>query len=203
MKAIPAAVTAGIVLSLVSLPSVASAATNDGASKFDEAQVAIEITARVKERCGISGDAAQAVQNPRIDQPQSLTFPFRIDCNAPFAIGANSLHGGLLKIGDETAARQGFAVLKPYDVSLTVETDGDALRSQPCNSRLLDASGDGQKCAFFGRAPGEGLSSQQRIAPDRNGTVTVRWNGDADENGRRLAAGEYQDVITVVVGVQI
>lgn len=201
MKTILTAVTAGILLSATAAHAAEALVEQGG--EGGNGKVAIEISAKVAERCGISGGAQEAGLAPRIDQAQSLTFPFRIDCNAPFAIGASSLHGGLLKVGDNSAAKQGFAVLKQYDVSLAVETNGDALRSQSCSSRMLDTSGDGKKCELFGRAPGEGLSSQRRIATDRNGTVTVRWNGDDSENGRRLAAGQYQDVITVVVGVHL
>jgi len=171
-------------------------------ARSDGAKVDIEVTARVKERCGISGNTAHNAEGARIDQSTTLTFAFRIDCNAPFAIGASSRHGGLQKVGADPRTANGFATIKPYNVNLVVDTDADTMRSARCASSSLAADGSGRGCEFFGTTAGQGLSSRQRTAIGRDGTVTVQWDNGDIENGRRLAAGQYQDVITVVVGVR-
>lgn len=180
----------------------AAMADDDGIGKSNGSRVDIEVSAKVKERCGISSDASRSTDTARIDQATTLTFAFRIDCNAPFAIGASSRHGGMQKIGADAKSANGFAIVKPYDVNLIVETDADTMRSAKCASNQLAAAGPSKGCDFFGTTAGQGMSSRQRTAIGRDGTVTVHW-GDGDiENGRRLAAGQYQDVITVVVGVR-
>jgi hypothetical protein len=186
--------------SLLSANCAMAAVEHEGDS--GSGQVSVEVAATVTERCGISGDATQLIQMPRIDHAATLVFPFKIDCNAPFAIGASTLHGGLLMTGGESAAAKGFAVVKQYDVSLSVDTDIDTLRSANCSARQLSVEGNGQGCEFFGTTPGQGLSSKRRTAIDRNGLVTVHWNDGDIEHGRRLAAGQFKDVITVVVGVR-
>lgn len=188
-------------LRCLALP-VDAIASIEGDDQSGSAGVSVEVLAQIKGRCGISGDTALLSQVPRIDQAVTLTFPFKIDCNAPFAIGASSLHGGLLKDDGDAAKSRGFAVLKQYQVSLSVETNDDVIRSQKCTSKQLSVDDRARGCEFFGIAPGQGLSSKQRIAIDRNGAVTVLWDSGDGENGRRLAAGHYRDTITVVVGVR-
>lgn len=190
-------------LALVALlaPQSAFAEVTDR-GRSDGAKVDIEVTARVKERCGVSSNATRSTDAARIDQSTTLTFSFKIDCNAPFAIGASSRHGGLQKVGADPRTTNGFAIVKPYDVNLVVETDSDTMRSNRCASTAIAADGSGRGCEFFATAAGQGLSSRHRTAIGRDGTVTVHWGNGDIENGRRLAAGQYQDVITVIVGVR-
>ena len=194
---------APVLLALGALVSSQAAfADVDTMSRSDSAKVDIEVSARVKDRCGVSSNTAHNADVARIDQSTTLTFAFKIDCNAPFAIGASSRHGGLQKVGAAPETSNGFAIVKPYDVNLVVDTDSDTMRSAKCASGLLSASGTGRGCEFFGTTAGQGMSSRQRTAIGRDGTVTVHWNDGDMENGRRLAAGQYQDVITVIVGVR-
>ena len=53
-----------------------------------EDTVRIDVTATIAEHCGISRDASSVDSIvPDLDKAQLLRFPFKIDCNTPFAIG--------------------------------------------------------------------------------------------------------------------
>lgn len=164
-------------------------------------RLAIEVSATVMERCGVNPDRVP-IQSAELDRPQTMNFQFSVDCNAPFVIGVSSQHGGMrlstaTNNQDPTDA-EGFAVEKAYDVALSVSTDDGVLDAGACNSQALTGRGEG--CAFFGAVAGEGMSSGGRTAINREGRLAVSW-AEADA-GPRLAAGTFQDTITVVIGVR-
>lgn len=182
----------------------AAALLGSSAAMADDS-IRIDITATIVERCGISRDASAAdASAPDMDKAQQLRFPFKIDCNTPFAIGVSSQNGALRLSESDSAARSavdgrsadGFANEKAYDVALNVETDGAPMQSDACSSRTL--TGKGGKCAFYGTESGSGLSSGKRTAINRQGALTVSWK--AGDDGVRRAAGSYRDTLTVVVG---
>ena len=80
----------------------------EGAEQAGEGRIQIDVSAQVRGHCGISGNLTKQTEVARIDQSATLTFPFKINCNAPFAIGANSRHGGLLKIDGDADKAKGF-----------------------------------------------------------------------------------------------
>lgn len=179
----------------VALLAAPAAAANDVDT------VTIDVTARVAERCGIvAGSETAPTTVPDMTTAQTLTYGFNIDCNTPFRIGVSSQNGALRltgAAGDRTG--DGFSTEKDYRVGLHVETDGAPLDPEACSSRaLVDGTGD---CAFFGATAGSGLSSDERTAISRHGTITARWAADRGGEVRRVA-GTYQDILTVVIGVR-
>jgi len=182
------------------LGSAPAWASGDGHSSES---LSIDVTARIAERCGISAKRSiDTSKVPDLDTAQVLRFDFNIDCNTPFKIGMSSQNGALRLVGAEgndPVAPDGFSVEKAYRVGLRVDTDADPLAPYTCSSRdLTNAAGN---CPFYGSRPGQGLSSGKRTAIDREGTITVSWPA-IDDTGRRRAAGEYRDTITVVVGAR-
>jgi spore coat protein U-like protein len=165
--------------------------------------LSIAVTATIAPKCGIGPSGAAAGSVPDLEQAQTLNFDFKLDCNSPFAIGVSSQHGALrlkstqnLNAGTDS---QGFSLEKEYQVALSVQTDAGSLEGGSCGSKALkDGTGS---CSFYGVSPGSGLSSGQRTAIDRTGTITVSWPASSGSDPRR-AAGEYQDTITIVVGVK-
>lgn len=170
-----------------------------------EDTVRIDVTATIAEHCGISRDASSVDSIvPDLDKAQLLRFPFKIDCNTPFAIGVSSQNGALRRRENNVDAMRdidgqlsdGFSSEKAYSVSLVVATDGAQMLSENCTSRSL--TGRGGKCEFYGREAGTGMSSGRRTAIRREGAMIVSWVGG--EDSVRRAAGTYQDTLTVVVG---
>ncbi len=179
----------------------ASPALAHGNGGGNNDQLRIEITARIAERCGISPGEGGSNVSGNLENNETLTINFDIDCNTPFRIGVSSENGGLrlatAQRGDTNTDAQGFSIMKRYQVGLQVQTDGGLLDGGTCRSDEL-TSREG-RCNFYGDRPGRGLSSGRRTAIDRTGTLTVSWNAQ-DGEGRRRVAGNYQDTLTIVVG---
>ena len=160
----------------------------------------IEIAATVVDRCGLSAGANPTSAQGNLEQAETLSFNFDLDCNTPFAVGVSSEHGGLrltTATGSALTDDTGFGVQKAYKVALSVNTDSGTLDGGNCMSDQLTSSAG--NCAFYGTTPGSGLSSGQKTAVGQAGTLTVSWNSD-EGAARRHAAGLYKDTLTIVVG---
>jgi hypothetical protein len=163
--------------------------------------VSIDIKARVAERCGIK--AGKHANKPlRIDQAQSFALGFDLDCNTPFRIGISSERGAmrLTTAPDGATDLDGFSIEKPYTIALSMATDSlGNVDAGSCTSRdLLDQQG---ACPFYGHPRGHtGFSpGDHETAIQRQGQILISWAGDDGAAPRRLAAGDYQDILTVEV----
>lgn len=167
----------------------------------------IDIEARIAERCGIAAIGANSKDGGRIDVASTVSFNFRLDCNTPFKIGVAADQGALALVdtGDAQRARsngqtsEGFATRKAYVASLQFATDQDGLvDAGECQSDNLTSKRG--ECDFFGNRPGTGFSAgRNSTAIGRDGSLTVHWQGE-EGDAVRLAAGAYQEVLTIVVG---
>ena len=177
------------------------AAPATAASSRDSDSLTIDVKARIDEQCGIVASGPTSNNGADLSVATTVNYGFTLNCNTPFKIGVSSEHGGLrlTTAASDAVADNGFSVEKPYDVRLRVRTDGEAMQPDDCSSEaLVDRTGD---CAFFGRNPGQGLSSGQRTAINREGTLRVSWPAESNGGPRRVA-GLYQDTLTVVVGAR-
>ena len=183
-------------LCLASVPVLAASPRN-----HSEAVLKVDISAQVVGRCGIEANGARTNDAARIDQPSVITFNFQLDCNTPFRIGLAAKNGGMRLDGAAPGENdaQGFAIVKPYDVALSFGTDqAGQVDAGSCAAAAISAAQPA--CAFYGAAPGAGFSPGELItAIQKDGTLAVSWKGE-DGDTVRLAAGDYRDVITVVVG---
>ena len=188
---VPLIIAASLAVFVLAQPAHAQTAGAD--------TLTVDLAASIAQRCGIKAVGATTLTGASIDRAESYAFDFTLDCNTPFAIGVKSGNGALKLAGSSAidAAGQGFSILKPYAVSLSVQTDNGPLEGGSCASEKL--TGPGQ-CAFYGASSGEGLSSGQRTAIERTGSVGVSWTV-VDGEARR-AAGTYQDTLTIIVGVR-
>lgn len=160
--------------------------------------VAVEVRARVAERCGIAADERTTSSRP-IDEAQQFALAFELDCNTPFRIGVRSRSGAmrLLAAPDGAMDLAGFAVEKPYTVGLSLATDAGLIEAGRCTAgQLLGGAGG---CPFSGEALGGGGLAIAGTVVRQRGTLDVRWAAAGLAEGRRLAAGDYQDVLTVDV----
>lgn len=161
----------------------------------------IDIEASISERCGISALGAKSKDGGRIDTAASVSFNFRLDCNTPFRIGVAAQNGAMQLVLTEPAPTHsdGFATRKAYVAGLAFNTDQDGLvDAGECDSAKLSAAQ--ADCGFYGDRPGAGFSAGRRsTAIGTEGSLTVRWPG-SEADTARLAAGIYEETLTIVVG---
>ena len=194
MKRVRSLAVFGLVLA--SAPAAALAAPDS---------LSIHVTATVAQRCGITaGEHSSAPL--RIDQSQSFALGFDLDCNTPFRIGLSSRRGAMRLIAAPEGATDldGFGIEKSYAVALTVATDslGNVDAGSCMSHDLLDRQGT---CPFFGHPRAQtGFSpGDHETAIQRHGQILISWTGDDGTAARRLAAGDYQDILTVEVAPQL
>lgn len=163
-----------------------------------DSSVDILVSGAIPERCGFARLApAQRSITPDLETAQTLSFSMPLDCNTPFAVGVTAERGALTNITSRPDG-SGYAFSKVYGVRMTLDTSAGAVQSARCASTEIVAGGS---CAFASDQPGRGLGSGGGIAAPGGVTLTIDWPDQAGLS-RRLAAGDYSDTITVVVGAR-
>lgn len=158
--------------------------------------VAIDVVARIKERCGFASGGPVSIAAPRdLESAANFSLAVGLDCNTPYALGVTSQRGALTNV-DASDDGSGFSFSKRYRVSVALETDKGVVRSAPCAS---DEMADGGRCAFASLVPGRGLKSGAGISVGRNAVISIDWGAQASAQPR-LAAGRYKDTLILVVG---
>jgi len=178
---------AAICVAASSLAGIACAQATDG--------VEIALSATVTERCGFATTAPASVNVAAdLEDAHSQSLALRIDCNTPFHVSARSEDGSLINrsASDDFS---GYAFAKVYGVRLELETDAGRVSSGRCLSSALIEGGD---CVLA--QPG-GLGSGDGVAIGRDATLTVDWPAQTTL-GRRLAAGDYSDIITISIAAR-
>lgn len=183
-------VTAAVLVA-AGLAFAAPAAAQSGAS------VEVLVSAVIPERCGFSPAVRAAGPSADLEQAQTLNFILPLDCNTPFAVGVSGEHGALINL-TSAPDRSGYAFEKTYGVRLTLRTSEGEVRSERCLSTDIVTGGT---CAFASDQPGLGLGSGSGVAAPGDVTLTIDWPDQSTLN-RRLAAGDYSDTITLVVGAR-
>lgn len=168
-----------------------------GVAHAQDGPVTIEVVSEVPPRCGFAGGEL-AGQMPLRDLERSARFDIRIglDCNTPYAFGVVATHGLLTNLTARSGGSGGYAYTKRYSVSVALHTDQGTVRSDACISSDLVLGGT---CMFAAASVGSGFSSGEGISVDRDAVLTVEWV-DQSTMANRLAAGQYQDTLTMVVG---
>lgn len=176
-----------VAVAIPAFPGAARAQTSDG--------VEITMTATVSDRCGFAPGAALTLNaSSDLEEAHSQILALRIDCNTPFAVSAKSEDGRLTNrsASDDLS---GYAFDKVYGLSLDLDTDVGQVRSGRCLSTDLVAGGN---CVLA--RPG-GLGSGDGVAIDRDAILTVDWPAQSTL-GRRLAAGDYSDIVTISIAAR-
>jgi hypothetical protein len=161
----------------------------------------IDIEASIGERCGISALGARSRDAGGIDIANSVSFNFVLDCNTPFRIGVAAQNGAMQLVSTAGASTNfgGFATRKAFVAGLVFNTDQDGLvDAGECDSDKLSAAQ--ADCGFYGAQSGRGFSAgRHSTAIGTEGSLTVRWSG-SERDQARLAAGTYEEILTIVVG---
>lgn len=157
--------------------------------------VEVEVTATVTERCGFAPSPALVLNaTGDLEDAHTQNLVLRVDCNTPFAVSATS-EGGRLTNRSASDDLSGYAFDKVYGLSLSLDTDAGQVRSGRCLSTALMEGGD---CVL---AQPNGLGSGGGVAIGRDATLTVDWPAQSTL-GRRLAAGDYSDTITISIAAR-
>ena len=173
----------------VSIPSAVAAQSET---------VTVEVSAEIAPRCGFADAGPGETSAPGdLEQAARLSFGIKLDCNTPFSLGVVATNGALVN-QDASPDDSGFAFAKTYYLSIGMETDRGITASERCVSTQIVAGGT---CSFASTISGEGLSSGQGIAIDRDATFEVEWP-DQRELTNRLAPGRYRDTLILVVGAR-
>lgn len=179
--------TVCVAIALPACAGTAYAQSTDG--------VEITMTATVPDRCGFTpGPALTLEASGDLEDAHAQSLALRIDCNAPFMVTAKSEDGRLTNrsASDDLS---GYAFDKVYGLSLSLDTDVGQVRSGRCLSTALVEGGD---CILA--RPG-GLGSGDGVAIGRDATLTVDWPAQSGL-GRRLAAGDYSDTVTISIAAR-
>ena len=157
--------------------------------------VEIVVSATVAERCGFAPGGPSTL-NVAVDleEAHSQNLALRLDCNTPFQVTAKS-EAGRLTNRSASDDLSGYAFTKAYGFSIELDTDAGKIRSGRCLSSTLVDGGD---CVLA--QPG-GLGSGDGVAIGRDATLTVDWPAQTTL-GRRLAAGDYSDTITISIAAR-
>lgn len=147
----------------------------------------------VPTHCGFKSAPAQTATLTSLEQSGTLALPFTLDCNSTFDIRVASSNGGFKLADRDAAAPQGFLSTLDYDVAVSFATDMGSV-SDHCAASALTAG-----CGLYGTVAGQGLSSGDGVGMDEDGAITLTWSAPS----QRLIAGQYQDVITVIVEARI
>jgi hypothetical protein len=162
--------------------------------------LSIDIEASISQRCGIAALGSNSDDGGRIDEPTRIAFRFGLDCNTPFKIGVAAQNGALQLVGTtgQNAGTSGFAHRKNYVAGLQFNTDQTGLvRAGECVSSALTSANT--SCRFYGSEPGSGIySGRNTTAVGREGELTLTWQGE-ESDAVRLAAGAYQEILTIIV----
>ncbi len=192
----PRARRSGALVAAITLIAVVGGA---GSAAAQDGSVEVEISAVIPERCGFAPSAVPLLRSAPADVEVAQTFSVALplDCNTPFAVGLVAERGALT---NTTSApdQSGYAFSKTYGVRVTLDTSAGAVQSERCLSSDVVAGGT---CDFATSIPGQGLESGQGIATPGAVTLTIDWP-DQSALTQRLAAGDYSDTITVVVGAR-
>lgn len=159
--------------------------------------VEVVISAIVPQRCRFGAPPRVEAPTLDLDSAQAFELVLPIDCNTPFAVAVRAEHGRLVNVSSAPDG-SGYDFDKVYGVRLALRTDQGLVRSERCPSTEIARDG---LCAFAEDRPGEGLSSGPGLALPGEATLAIDWSGQAAE-GRRLAAGDYRDTITLTLGAR-
>lgn len=155
-------------------------------------KVAIKLQGDIVEECAVTGSlssgtlpAMGTITLPDITRSGRIEYGFVVNCNTPFDYRLEAKHGALTH-SDGGAAVTGFANSVPYDVAITIPTDGATI-SDRCSGESIR----------FGQARCRFSNSGESIALASRSSLTLAWAPQGI-----LQAGKYAEKLTLTVGAR-
>ncbi|RYF93602.1 MAG: hypothetical protein EON95_08300 [Caulobacteraceae bacterium] len=153
-------------------------------------ELAIDLKGRVAARCNLTAPPTGLSSMALLRDGEDRSA-FNIDCNTPFTLRVRSGNGGLASVEQSI----GTALLMPYEMAVSVNTDSGRQDLGWCQSSELSGAASG--CAYAPAAAGGGWSSGQATAIRQKGDLRIRWR----DSGAPLF-GAYQDTIIIELEVR-
>lgn len=151
-------------------------------------RVSVTVGGNIAPSCTIGGlgsSGTTVLTLADITQAGTKDFGFTLDCNAPFSYSLTAEHGELRNTSAGTASG-GFSAKVPYTVAVTIPTNVGTI-DDTCSGESIRVGGIG--CSFSNSGSGIALSAA--------GNLRMAWIPAG-----MLAAGEYEDSVTIAVGLR-
>jgi hypothetical protein len=181
-------------LSLPASAQTTAYAPGQGASGPTDVRLSIPVTASVGGRCGFAAGLAPSGNFNQSDFDVvglDFTVPFSLECTGPSRVAVVSLNGGLKTTG---APEPGYAVLAPYNVSLSLVGSSQTANAT-CSADTLVA---GSSCAFLGPASTTRGLRLASTSLNQVGT-SMRITAAPYTNPKQLVQGTYSDTLIVTI----
>ena len=186
---------------LAAMPSAASAQTSGQAvygGSPREVSLSVTVTASVSAACafttGATPSGTYSVGN--IEGAYSLDVPFSLRCNSPSRVGVVSDNGGM-KAAGVPSVPAGYALLAPYQITLSLAGSEADTASATCQSPTLIAGAGG--CAF--RGPASSTAGLRLPGPSQDAPgsfIRISSQGYSDP-AILIASDSYADRLTVTI----
>lgn len=160
------------------------------------AVINIDVKASVGGTCGFATNGAPTgtVNAGAIDTTAwSAQVPFTAECTAPWRIAVSSQNGALK---NATVPQSGYANVAPYDVALSVNSDGGTVTGT-CPVAQLDQALPSSPCTFKGTA-----STTNGLQVPRSYDLPnsyIQLSAPAYPGSDILVSGTYNDTLVVTV----
>jgi hypothetical protein len=147
--------------------------------------VKIEVTGNLVAACA-SATSTATLNAGDVTKAGSLSYSFTVDCNAPFKYSMQSDNGALRLVNAPAAASKATVEI-PYNVHINIPLTFGGAINDTCTSTSIKQGA--ASCQFS--------NSGQKVAINQQATAGISWSASGP-----LAAGQYQDRLTVTVSVQ-
>jgi len=186
---------------LAAMPSAAPAQTSGQAiygGSPREVSLSVNVTASVSASCAFSTGAAPSgtYSVGNVEVAFSLDVAFSLRCNSPSRVGVVSDNGGM-KAAGVPSVPVGYALLAPYEITLSLAgSEGDTAQAT-CQSPTLLAGAGG--CVF--RGPASATAGLRLPGPSQDAPgsfIRISSQGYAGP-AILIASNAYGDRLTVTI----
>ena len=163
-----------------------------------EVSLSVNVTASVSASCAFSTGAAPSgtYSVGDVEGAYSLDVAFSLRCNSPSRVGVVSDNGGM-KAAGVPSVPAGYAVLAPYQITLSLAGSAGDTASATCESPTLIAGAGG--CVF--RGPASATAGLRLPGPSQDAPgsfIRISSQGYSDP-AILVASDAYADRLTVTI----
>ena len=167
-----------------------------GQGSVNSIDVAVEVRASVRSRCGFAAGGAPAGNIDQADFDQSgftKDFAIQLNCTGASRIAVSSTNGGM---ATQTTGGTGYGTKAPYQVALRMVADNGNSAAAMCEAATI---GDGS-CTFAGTASTATGLRLAGASTKANGSY-LRVSAPSYSGSAPLVAGRYTDTLSITVSV--
>lgn len=168
-----------------------------GQGSVNSVEVAVEVRASVRGRCGFATGGAPVGSIDQADFDQngfSKDFAIQLNCSGASRIAVSSVNGGM---ASDAVGAVGYGTKAPYQVALRMIADNGTSAAAACEAATLAAGGG---CSFAGTASTATGLRLAGAATKANGSY-LRVSAPAYSGNAQLVAGRYSDTLSITISV--